>query len=71
MISCPICDCYTLHSLCADCRPIRHCVTVYGKERVIDALNRLFFRTPDKQRHKEKDILKEELKKQEDKVKGG
>jgi len=42
---------------------------VYGKDRVIDALNRLFFRTPDKQRHKERDILKEELKDKEERVK--
>jgi len=65
MISCPICDCYTLNSLCADCRPL----TVYGKARVTDALHRLFFRTPDKQRHKERDILKEELKDKEERVK--
>ena len=69
MISCLICDCYTFNSLCADCRPIRHCVTVYGKDRVIDALHRLFFRTPDKQKHKEREILKEQLKDKEESVK--
>tara|TARA_R110000787_G_scaffold60227_1_gene136693 strand:- start:369 stop:599 length:231 start_codon:yes stop_codon:yes gene_type:complete len=49
-------------SLCQDCRKIKHLCSVYGKERILTSLDRLFCRTEFQESHKAKELLIEEKK---------
>ena len=62
MISCPVCqENYTLYSLCYDCRRIRHFMSIYSKERVIQILDNILSRKEDKQEVKVKQEIKEDV----------
>jgi len=64
MITCPLCEQnYTLYSLCADCRRIRHFMSIYSKDRVIQILDNILSRTEDKQDNKVNEEIKEDLEK--------
>ena len=61
MFSCAICEDYTLYTLCADCRVIRHITTLNGKKRVLEVLNNVFQRCEEKQDNKMDLELKSEI----------
>jgi hypothetical protein len=64
MISCPLCEKnYTIYSLCHDCRRIRHFMSIYSKERVIQILDNILSRTEDKQDNKVNEEIKEDIEK--------
>ena len=64
MISCPVCqETYTLYTLCYDCRRIRHFMSIYSKERVIQILDNILSRTEDKQDNKVNEEIKEDIEK--------
>jgi len=52
MFSCPICECWSLYSVCSDCRKIRHYMSIYSKERVIEILDSILSRNEEKQKNK-------------------
>ncbi len=63
LLSCPICEGWSIYSVCSDCRKIRHYMSIYSKERVIEILDSILSRTQDKQENKlkcekTKDIIK-------------
>ena len=62
MYSCSICEQWCVGSLCNDCRKIKHLCSVYGKERILTSLDRLFCRTEFQESHKAKELLIEEKK---------
>lgn len=60
MLSCPVCEEWTLFSVCNDCRKIRHYMSIYSKDRVIEILDSILSRQQDKQENKIKfEICKE------------
>lgn len=61
VFTCPICEEYTLYSVCTDCRKIRHYVSIYSKDRVLTILDNVLSRTEDKQDNKIKAEIKEEI----------
>ena len=64
MITCPLCEKnYTLYTLCYDCRRIRHFMSIYSKERVIQILDNILSRTEDKQDNKVNEEIKEDIEK--------
>jgi len=62
MLQCPTCEEYTLYSLCSDCRKIRHYMSIYSKDRVIEILDSILSRTQDKQDNKVKSEIKKDIK---------
>ena len=63
-LTCPCCEeSYTLYSLCADCRRIRHFMSIYSKDRVIQILDNILSRTEDKQDNKVNEEIKEDIEK--------
>lgn len=61
MLVCPLCEEYTLYSVCSDCRKIRHYMSIYSKDRVIAILDNILSRTEDKQNNKLKQEINEEI----------
>jgi len=51
MFSCTLCEINSVYtaSLCEECRKIKHMMTCYTPERVIEVLDRVLMRTPSKQ----------------------
>jgi len=61
MFCCPLCEQYTIYSVCSDCRKIRHYMSIYSKERVITILDNILSRTEDKQENKIVHEIKEDI----------
>ncbi len=61
LLTCPICESWSVYSVCSDCRKIRHYMSIYSKERVIEILDSILSRTEDKQQNKLKFEIKNEI----------
>jgi len=62
MFCCPLCEEYTIYSVCSDCRKIRHYMSIYSKGRIIEILDSILSRTEDKQDNKVKSEIKKEIR---------
>jgi glutaredoxin len=63
MITCPLCtqEYIFVASLCPKCVKVKHYMSVYSKDRVIDILDNVLSRTEEKQDNKIKLEIKEEI----------
>lgn len=66
LLSCPICEDWTVFSVCNDCRKIRHYMSIYSKDRVIEILDSILSRAEDKQENKIKLEICKEIENKED-----
>jgi len=66
LLSCPICEEWTIYSVCNDCRKIRHYMSIYSKDRVIEILDSILSRQEDKQENKIKLEICKEIENKED-----
>jgi len=70
LLSCPLCEEWTVYSVCNDCRKIRHFMSIYSKERVIEILDSILSRKQDKQENKIKAEICKEIEMKEEALKG-
>ena len=63
MITCPLCckEYVIVSSLCPSCVKVKHYMSCYSRERVIDILDNVLSRTEDKQDNKIKEEIKNEI----------
>jgi len=66
LLSCPICEEWTIFSVCNECRKIRHYMSIYSKDRVIEILDSILSRQEDKQDNKIKVEICKEIESKED-----
>ena len=67
MITCPVCcrEYVLIASLCPACVKVKHYMSCYSRERVIDILDNVLSRTEDKQDNKIKEEIKSEIENKE------
>ena len=63
MITCPVCcsEYVFIASLCPSCVKVKHYMSCYSRDRVIDILDNVLSRTEDKQDNKIKEEIKCEI----------
>ena len=64
-INCPLCEEFTIYSICSECRKLRHYMSIYSRERILEILENVLIRSQDKQDIK----IKDELEKEENNIK--
>lgn len=68
MLVCAVCNEYTFGRLCTDCTILRHAMTLYGKDHVIDTVTKVFKRNAQGITRVEGKILTESAKEAQAKV---
>lgn len=69
MFSCAMCELETCYwsSLCPNCRKVKHYMSCFTRDRVVDVLDQVLARSEEKQDHKiELEIRKEIAKKEQE-----
>jgi acetyl-CoA carboxylase beta subunit len=62
MFYCALCEeVYTMYSVCADCRKIRHYMNIYSKKRIMEILDNILSREEEKQQNKIKNEIKKDI----------
>jgi len=63
MFSCPVCnqEYLIINTLCNECRKVKHFMSCYSRERVLEILENVLSRSEDKQDNKIKVEIKEEI----------
>jgi spore cortex formation protein SpoVR/YcgB (stage V sporulation) len=67
VFSCPVCtqEYLIINSLCETCRKVKHYMSCYSRDRVIEILDNVLSRTEDKQHNKIKEEIKSEIENKE------
>ena len=68
MLYCAVCNDYTIGRLCGECTVLRHAMTLYGKEHVLDTVTKVFKRNTQGITRVEGKILSEVAKEAQAKV---
>jgi len=71
MFYCPVCneDMVLMTSLCNTCRKIKHYISIYSRNRVMEILDNCLSRTEDKIKNKEKLEIHKEIEARQIKLK--
>ena len=64
---CPVCnqEYLIINNLCDTCRKVKHYMSCYSRDRVIEILDNVLSRTEDKQANKIKEEIKNEIENKE------
>ena len=64
---CPVCnqEYLIINNLCDTCRKVKHYMSCYSRDRVIEILDNVLSRTEDKQHNKIKEEIKSEIENKE------
>ena len=67
LFSCPVCtqEYLIFNTLCDTCRKVKHYMSCYSRDRVIEILDNVLSRTEDKQDNKIKEEIKQEIENKE------
>ena len=67
VFSCPVCtqEYLIINTLCDTCRKVKHYMSCYSRDRVIEILDNVLSRTEDKQANKIKEEIKNEIENKE------
>lgn len=67
VFSCPVCtqEYLIINSLCETCRKVKHYMSCYSRDRVIEILDNVLSRTEDKQDNKINEEIKNEIQNKE------
>ena len=67
VFSCPVCtqEYLIINTLCDTCRKVKHYMSCYSRDRVIEILDNVLSRTEDKQDNKIKQEIQEEIENKE------
>lgn len=67
VFTCPVCtqEYLIVNTLCDTCRKVKHYMSCYSRDRVIEILDNVLSRTEDKQDNKIKQEIQEEIQNKE------